>query len=92
MLDRKEAQERAAAFLAGQSRSWPSSNVRIIPEYCFVEGGRFIAPYDRIEFLDHGDEYSRLAGNLPICVDLATGACAFITWAEADDFMERDLL
>ncbi|MFI1170144.1 hypothetical protein [Streptomyces melanogenes] len=92
MLDRREAQERAAAFLAEQSQSWPSSNVRIISQDCFVEGERFIAPYDRIEFLDDGDEYSRLAGNLPICVDLATGTCSFITWAKADEYMEHDLL
>ncbi|MBT1187916.1 hypothetical protein HET69_29010 [Streptomyces sp. CJ_13] len=92
MLDQKEAQQRAAMFLAERSRSWPSDNVRLIPEYCFIDRGRFIAPYDRVEFLDGGDEDAQLAGNLPVSVDLATGECSFITWAEAHDLMDRGLL
>ncbi|MER8093655.1 hypothetical protein [Streptomyces goshikiensis] len=92
MLDWKEALERASTFLADRSRSWASSNVRIVPEDCFIEAHRFIAPYDRIEFLDHGDRDSQLAGNLPISVDLTTGDCVFITWQDAEGFMDRGLL
>ncbi|MEU5430674.1 hypothetical protein AB0H73_34430 [Streptomyces olivoreticuli] len=91
MLDRKEAQERADRFLAVQSRTWPSSNVRLDLEYCFIEGDRFIAPYDGIGFLDHGDEDARLGGNMPIYVDLNTGECGFITMADVDDFYARGL-
>ncbi|UYQ64995.1 hypothetical protein [Streptomyces peucetius] len=93
MLAPEEAERRAAEFLAEESRTWgPSSDVRIIPEYCFTDGGRFIAPYDHAEYLDHGREDMQLGGNLPVAVDLSTGACSFITWEEADDLMERDLL
>lgn len=93
MLAPEEAERKAAEFLAEESRTWgPSSNVRIIPEYCFTDGGRFIAPYDHVEYLDHGREDMQLGGNLPVAVDLTTGACSFMTWEEADDMMERDLL
>ncbi|MGW1077150.1 hypothetical protein [Streptomyces sp. NPDC002537] len=92
MLDRKEAQERAERFLVEQSQTWPSSNVRLILEDCFVEGDRFIAPYDRIEFLDHGNEDAQLGGNWPICVDLDTGECDFTSMEEAYDFIDRGLL
>lgn len=38
MLDRDEAVREAARFLAEASSSWgPSSNIRIIPEYCFTD-------------------------------------------------------
>ncbi|MCX4655755.1 hypothetical protein OG473_09005 [Streptomyces anulatus] len=93
MLDREQAERRAAEFLAGESRSWgPSSSVRIISEYCFTDGGQFIAPYDHIDYLDHGREDMQLGGNLPVTVDLTTGSCRFIDWEEADAFMERNLL
>jgi hypothetical protein len=93
MLAPEEAERRAAEFLAERSRTWgPSSDVRIIPEYCFTDGGRFIAPYDHVEYLDHGRQDMQLGGNLPVAVDLSTGACTFITWEEAEDMMERDLL
>ncbi|MEV4442351.1 hypothetical protein AB0K09_25745 [Streptomyces sp. NPDC049577] len=92
MLDRKEAQERAERFLAERSQAWGSINVRLDLEYCFVEGDRFIAPYDTVEFLDHGDEDNRLGGNMPIRVDLNTGECDFLSWEEAHDFMARGLI
>ncbi|WP_372345697.1 hypothetical protein [Streptomyces sp. KL116D] len=93
MLDRDEAERRAAQFLAEQSRDWGmSSNVRIIPEYCFVDEGTFVAPYDHVEYLDQGVEDMQLGGNLPVAVDLSTGVCRFIEWDEAHDLMERDLL
>ncbi|MEV4920929.1 hypothetical protein AB0K47_29495 [Streptomyces tirandamycinicus] len=93
MLDREQAERRAAEFLDDQSKSWgPSSAVRLIPEYCFIDGGRFIAPYDHVDYLDHGREDMQLGGNLPIAVDLTDGSCRFIDWEEAEDFMERELL
>ncbi|MFJ2241895.1 hypothetical protein [Streptomyces sp. NPDC087859] len=93
MLAVEEAERRARAFLVEESRTWGmSSNVRIIPEYCFTDGARSIAPYDHVEYLDHGREDMQLGGNLPVAVDLSTGACSFITWEEAQDMMERDLL
>ncbi|MCC3770720.1 hypothetical protein [Streptomyces sp. UNOC14_S4] len=92
MLDRKGAQEQAERFLAERAQNWPSSNVRLILEYCFIEGDRYIAPYDNVEFLDGGNEGAQLGGNLPVCVDLGTGECGFITWDEAFDFMDRGLL
>ncbi|MGA5499034.1 hypothetical protein ACPCSP_32385 [Streptomyces cinereoruber] len=92
MLGQKEAEKRAAAFLDEQSRTWSSSDVRIIREYCFIEEGRFIAPYNTTAYLDRGVDDARLGGNLPVCVDLKTGECSFITRAEAEDFMDRDLL
>lgn len=93
MLDKEQAADRAAEFLVGESRSWgPSSSVRIIPEYCFTDGGRFIAPYDHIDYLDNGREDMQLGGNLPVAVDLTTGTCRFIDWEEAEALMERDLL
>ncbi|MFJ3786249.1 hypothetical protein [Streptomyces sp. NPDC090093] len=92
MLEQKEAEERADAFLNEQSRTWPSSDVRIIREYCFTDEGRFIAPYNTTAYLDQGADDARLGGNLPVCVDLKTGECSFLTCAEAEDFMDRDLL
>ncbi|MFC9457402.1 hypothetical protein ACFVDQ_19660 [Streptomyces sp. NPDC057684] len=93
MLERDEAESRAAQFLAEQSRDWgQSSNVRIISEYCLVDRGQLIAPYDHVEYLDHGVEDMQLGGNLPIAVDLSTGVCRFIDWDEAHDLMERELL
>ncbi|MFB6815522.1 hypothetical protein ACFCV8_13380 [Streptomyces sp. NPDC056347] len=93
MLDREEAERGAAEFLAAESRSWgPSSRVRIIPEYCFTDRGWFIAPYDHVDYLDHGREDMQLGGNLPVAVDLTNGSCRFIDWEEADDLMERGLL
>ncbi|WP_405770688.1 hypothetical protein [Streptomyces sp. NBC_01538] len=93
MLDPAEAERRASEFLAEESRNWgQSSNVRIISEYCFTDGGRLIAPYDHVEYLDHGREDMQLGGNLPVGVDLNTGGCSFITWEDAEDMMERDLL
>ncbi|MEE1938024.1 hypothetical protein V1L54_01080 [Streptomyces sp. TRM 70361] len=93
MLDREEAERRAAEFLAERSRTWgPSSDVRIIPEYCFTDQGWFVAPYDHVEYLDHGREDMQLGGNLPVRVELSTGSCRFLTWAEAHDFLERGLL
>ncbi|AJP03912.1 hypothetical protein TU94_23040 [Streptomyces cyaneogriseus subsp. noncyanogenus] len=93
MLNRNEAERAAANFLAEASKTWgASSNVRIDHECCFTDQGQFIAPYNHVEFLDHGREEMQLGGNLPVAVDLSTGACRFITLAEADDFMARDLL
>ncbi|MEU3036537.1 hypothetical protein [Streptomyces griseoaurantiacus] len=93
MLDRDQAVREAARFLAEESISWgPSSNVRIIPEYCFTNQEQFIAPYDNVEYLDHGNEDMQLGGNLPVAVDLNTGSCRFLSLEETEDFMERDLL
>ncbi|MFH8885919.1 hypothetical protein [Streptomyces californicus] len=93
MLDKEQAARRAAEFLAGESRSWgASSSVRIIPEYCFVDGEQFIAPYDHVDYLDNGQEDMQLGGNLPVAVDLTSGTCRFIDWEEADSLMERNLL
>lgn len=93
MLRTEEAERKAAEFLAAESSMWgSSSNVRIIPEYCFTDRGLFIAPYDHVEYLDHGREDMQLGGNLPVAVDLSTGVCSFITREEAEDMMERDLL
>ncbi|MFC9337399.1 hypothetical protein ACFT0G_03020 [Streptomyces sp. NPDC057020] len=92
MLEQKQAEERAAAFLAERSRAWSSNDVRIVHEHCFSDGGRFIAPYNTTDYLDRGIDDARLGGNLPISVDLETGECSFITWQEAEDFMDRDLL
>lgn len=92
MLEKREALERAARFLVERSQTWPSSNVRPVQEHSFLEGDRLIAPYDRIEFLDHGDQDSQLGGNLPIAVDLKTGECSFISWDDANSLMDRGLL
>ncbi|MCZ2525739.1 hypothetical protein [Streptomyces sp. HB2AG] len=93
MLDRDEAEHKAAKFLTEASKAWgPSGNVRIIKEYCFTDQGHFVAPYDHVDYLDHGREDMQLGGNLPVAVDLNTGSCRFITRAETEDFMERDLL
>ncbi|MEU6057825.1 hypothetical protein [Streptomyces sp. NPDC047097] len=93
MLDRDEAERRAAAFLDERSAAWgPSSRVRVISEDCFTDGDKFIAPYDHVDYLDHGQEDMQLGGNLPVAVDLTTGDCRFLDWEEADDLMERDLL
>ncbi|WP_103531753.1 hypothetical protein [Streptomyces sp. SM11] len=93
MLDKREAERGAEEFLASASRSWgPSSNVRIIAEYCFIEGGQYIAPYDHVAYLDHGREDMQLGGNLPVAVDVATGSCRFIDWDEAEALMDRGLL
>ncbi|MFI1388429.1 hypothetical protein [Streptomyces griseoaurantiacus] len=93
MLDRNEAMREAMAFLAEASVSWgASSDVRIIPEYCFTDQERFIAPYDNVAYLDHGNEDMQLGGNLPVAVDLNTGSCRFLSLEETEDFMERDVL
>ncbi|MEU3480858.1 hypothetical protein ACI2LO_31020 [Streptomyces sp. NPDC033754] len=92
MLEQAQAMERAAAFLAEQSRTWQANSVRIIQEDCFVDKDRLIAPYDTTDYLDRGVDGAQLAGNLPIAVDLQAGGCSFISWAEADDFMDRDML
>lgn len=86
------SEERAAAFLADRIRAWPTSDVRIVQEYCFSDGGRFIAPYNTTDYLDRGIDNARLGGNLPVSVDLETGECPFITWQEAEYLMDRDLL
>ncbi|WP_327396990.1 hypothetical protein [Streptomyces phaeochromogenes] len=93
MLDREEAERRAADFLAAESKTWgSSSSVRLIPEYCFIDGKQFIALYDHVGYLDHGQEDMQLGGNLPIAVDLTSGSCRFTDWDEMDDFVERGLL
>ncbi|MEU1867832.1 hypothetical protein [Streptomyces gardneri] len=92
MLEQAQAMERAAAFLAEASRTWQANSVRIIQEDCFVDKGRLIAPYNTTDYLDRGVDGAQLAGNLPIVVDLQTGGCSFISWEEAEDFMDRDML
>ncbi|MFB7609895.1 hypothetical protein [Streptomyces gardneri] len=92
MLEQAQAVELAAAFLAEESRTWQANSVRIIEEDCFVDKGRLIAPYNTTDYLDRGVDGARLAGNLPVVVDLQTGGCLFIGWEEAEDFMDRDLL
>ncbi|MEU9623678.1 MULTISPECIES: hypothetical protein [unclassified Streptomyces] len=92
MLTIEEAVAAASVFLAEDSKSWASTSVRIIPEDCFVEAGRLIAPYDTVDYLDGGKDDMRLAGNLPIAVDMSTGECSVITWDELDDLEERNLL
>lgn len=91
MVTIEEALVAASGFLAEDSKSWDSSDVRIIPEACFVEQGRLIVPYDHADYLDRGKDDMRLAGNLPIAVDLSTGECSILTWDEVDDFAERGL-
>ncbi|MCF6521539.1 hypothetical protein [Streptomyces sp. JJ36] len=93
MIDHDTARQRAAAFLAERSRTWgASSRVRIVPEECVVDGGRLIAPYDHVGYLDEGREELRLAGNLPVRVDLATGECSFADPGEVDDLVGRGVL
>ncbi|MEW2574432.1 hypothetical protein [Streptomyces sp. NPDC047070] len=93
MLNREEAERKAAEFLAAESKCWgQSSHVRLIPEYCFTDEGQFIALYDHVDYLDHGHEDSQLGGNLPISVDLTTGSSRFIDWDEMDDLSERGFL
>ncbi|MFF0111937.1 hypothetical protein [Streptomyces prasinus] len=93
MPDREEAERRAVELLAGENRIWGmSSRVRIVSENCFTAEGQLIAPYGHVDYLDHGREDMQLGGNLPVALDLTTGACRFIDWEEADDFMARDLL
>ncbi|WP_331743145.1 hypothetical protein OG239_43165 (plasmid) [Streptomyces sp. NBC_00868] len=91
MVNIEEALVAAAEFLAEDSKSWYSSDVRIMPESCFVEQGRLIAPYDHVDYLDRGKDDMRLAGNLSIAVDLSTGDCSYITLDEVEDFAERNL-
>lgn len=96
MIEQVQAQARAEAFLAERSRSRYASNVRIAQEDCFIDKGRLVAPCNTIDYLDHGVDGARLAGNLPIAVDVdfdvETGECTFISSEEADDFTDRDLL
>ncbi|MFE3474796.1 MULTISPECIES: hypothetical protein [unclassified Streptomyces] len=93
MLDKGSAERAAAEFLSSESRSWGASgHVRIIAEYCFIDGDQYIAPYDHVDYLDHGREDMQLGGNLPVAVDLTTGACRFIDWDEVEVFSDRGLL
>lgn len=98
MIEQVQAQARAEAFLAERSRSRYASNVRIAQEDCFIDKGRLVAPCNTIDYLDHGVDGARPAGNLPIAVDVdadvdvETGECTFISSEEADDFTDRDLL
>lgn len=82
----------AAGFLSAESKSWMSSDVRVMTEDSFVDGNRLIAPFDHVDYLDRGREDMQLAGNLPIAVELDTGKCSFITWEETEEFMDRGLL
>lgn len=63
-----------------------------MPDQAFTDGMRLIVPYDHVDYLDHGRTDMRLAGNLPVAVDLVTGHCSFISREEAEGFMDRDLL
>ncbi|MFE1435586.1 hypothetical protein ACFW5G_24665 [Streptomyces griseoaurantiacus] len=93
MLDRNESMREATAFLAEASSSWgPSFDVRIIQECCFTDQDRFMAPYDNVQYLDHGNEDMQPGGNLPVAVDLNTGFCRFLSLEETQDLMEGDLL
>ncbi|MFI9423296.1 hypothetical protein ACIG54_06995 [Streptomyces achromogenes] len=65
--------------------------VRIAEEATIMDAERLIAVWDTVEFLDKGNEMMRLGGNLPIGVSLISGECAFLTWEEAEDLMERGL-
>jgi hypothetical protein len=91
-MSREEALERAADFLVANSATWASSDVRTIPEDAFLDSDRLVVPYDHADFLDRGRSGMQLAGNLPIAVNLLSGECAFISWEEAERYMDRDLL
>ena len=93
MLDDSAAAAAAAAFLEEDIRLNPDpefdNDVRVAPEHGFKDGGRFVIPFDSVEFLDQGDEFARLAGNPPIVVDLETGACHFLSDDEELEYRNR---
>jgi hypothetical protein len=93
MLDDHAAAAVAAAFLEEDIRLNPDPEfdnvVRVAPERGFKDGRHFVIPFDTVDFLDHGNEFARLAGNPPIVVDLETGACHFLDDDEELDYRDR---
>lgn len=83
MLSMKEALDAAAVFLAQDGESWDPQTMRIAQERAFIEDGHAVVTYNSRTFLDEGQKGAWLLGNLPVRVDLATGACQYMTILEA---------
>lgn len=58
-------------------------------DFAFIEDGVLLVPWNSVAVVDHGIESAELAGNLPIRVDLETGACEYIDLLEMFDYMSR---
>jgi hypothetical protein len=89
MLNQEAAAAIAAAYLEEETRNSPGSEVRTAPEFGFVDGGRYIVPYNSVDLLDHGDLEAELGGNSPILVDLKTGECRFLEFDEVMEYRRR---
>lgn len=92
MLDQEAALRCSADFLAACSILWSASNVRLIAESAFIDGGHLVVAYNTIAFLDDGEEGAELGGNMPIRVDLESGECQFISMIDFLDYMDRGFI
>jgi hypothetical protein len=92
MIDRIVAKRIAADFLSRKSVNW-SNSVRIDDSSTFEDGeGNLIVGYNSVDFLDNGNEGAVLGGNLPICVQLSTGDCRFISLDEFFAYINKGFI
>lgn len=82
MLSLQGALEAAGAFLVSDCSGWNPSTMRLMYEGAYVDREQAVVPYNTIEFLDGGRERKQLLGNRPVIVELATGACRYMTLDE----------
>ncbi|MFC8307040.1 hypothetical protein ACFUMJ_01775 [Streptomyces olivaceus] len=83
-LNKADALLAAQRFLEGRSRSF-GQPVRIVESKVVVTEDALIAPYNSVAALE-GDVTRKLGGNMPVHVDLTSGACRFLTLLEALEY------
>ncbi|WP_385626063.1 YrhB domain-containing protein [Streptomyces sp. P8-A8] len=79
MIPLDEALDAATTLLAQSGEGWDPETMRIVHERVRIEDGHAVVPYNSRAFLDEGRKGAWLLGNPPVLVDLATGACRFMT-------------
>lgn len=82
MLSLREALDKAALYLADNCAGLRPEDVRVMHEAAYVDGAQAVVPYNHVGFLDGGQRGKQLLGNIPIVVDLTSGACRLMTWDE----------
>ncbi|MGZ2359952.1 hypothetical protein LRE75_25230 [Streptomyces sp. 372A] len=82
MLSGDEVLSTVSTFLEGECTGWNPETMRIDWEGIHIENGHAVVSYESRAVLDEGRRDQFLLGNLPVLVDLSTGACRFMTLDE----------
>ena len=89
-ISRIQAASLAASFLADQKYSRYGYTPAVDIDHIGCLGHGFVVPWNTEAFLRSRKADDGLAGNIPIFVDLTSGACRLMTDSEVEEYYSRE--